>query len=63
VIASLDPVAIDAYAAKAWWNLDPRRLRYLTLAEERGLGRTRFEELRTKTVEMAEYQQPTIRLR
>ena len=54
VIASLDPVAVDAYAAKAWWNLDARRLRYLTLAEERGLGKTRFEDLRTKTVDLAE---------
>ena len=52
VIASLDPVAVDAYAAQAWWNLDPRRLRYLTLAEERGLGRTRFEELRTAIVRL-----------
>jgi uncharacterized protein (DUF362 family) len=54
VIASLDPVAVDAYAAAAWWQLDARRLRYLTLAEERGLGKTRFEELRTKTVTVAE---------
>jgi uncharacterized protein (DUF362 family) len=52
VIASLDPVALDAYVAKAWWNLDARRLPFLTLAEKRGLGKTRFEELRTKTVEV-----------
>jgi len=58
VVASLDPVAIDAYTARAWWNLDTRRLRYLALAEERGLGRARFEELRMKTVDMAEHQQP-----
>jgi uncharacterized protein (DUF362 family) len=54
IIASLDPVAVDAYAAEAWWHLDPRRLRYLTLAEERGLGTTRFEDLRTKTLAVAE---------
>jgi uncharacterized protein (DUF362 family) len=29
VIASVDPVAIDAYAAKAWWDLDVPRLRFL----------------------------------
>jgi uncharacterized protein (DUF362 family) len=50
VIASLDPVAVDAYAAKAWWDLDTPRLGCLRLAEERGLGKTRFEELRTKIV-------------
>jgi uncharacterized protein (DUF362 family) len=54
VIASLDPVAVDAYAAEAWWHLDSRRLRYLTLAEERGLGKTRFEDLRTKTLQVTE---------
>jgi uncharacterized protein (DUF362 family) len=47
VIASTDPVAVDAYAAKAWWDLDVPRLRYLRLAEARGLGRTAFESLRT----------------
>jgi uncharacterized protein (DUF362 family) len=50
VIAGLDPVAVDAYAARAWWNLDTRRLPYLTLAEKRGLGTARFEELRTKVL-------------
>ena len=50
VIVSTDPVAIDAYAAKAWWNLDAPRLRFLRLAEERGLGRADFASLRTLVV-------------
>jgi hypothetical protein len=43
-------VAIDAYVAKAWWDLDAPRLKYLRLAEARGLGRTDFASLRTRTV-------------
>lgn len=50
VVASVDPVALDAYAAKAWWDLDVSRLRFLGLAAERGLGRTDFEALRTRVV-------------
>jgi uncharacterized protein (DUF362 family) len=50
LIAGTDPVALDAYAAKAYWNLDGRSLRYLTLASERGLGRLDFEKLRTSSV-------------
>jgi uncharacterized protein (DUF362 family) len=47
VVAGTDPVALDAFVAKAWWDLDAERLPYLRLAEERGLGRMRFEDLRT----------------
>jgi uncharacterized protein (DUF362 family) len=47
VIASTDPVAVDAYAAKAYWNLDKQALLFLKLASERGLGRMDFENLRT----------------
>ena len=50
VVASTDPVAIDAYVAKAFWNLDVDRLRYLKLAQDRGLGRLNFEALRTSIV-------------
>ncbi len=50
VIASVDPVAVDAYAAKAWWDLDVPRLRFVRLAEERGVGRADFASLRTQTV-------------
>ncbi len=48
LVAGTDPVAIDAYAAKAWWDLDARRLPFLRLADARGLGRMDFEQVRTK---------------
>ena len=47
VIASVDPVAVDAYAAQAWWGLAAPRVRYLRLADERGLGKMDFASLRT----------------
>jgi uncharacterized protein (DUF362 family) len=50
VIASTDPVALDAYTAKAFWDLDASRLRYLRLAQDRGLGKVRFEDLRTSVL-------------
>ncbi len=50
LIVSTDQVAVDAYAAKAWWNLDLAQLRFLRLAAERGLGRTDFEALRVQVV-------------
>ena len=52
VIVSTDQVAVDAYAAKAWWNLDVSRLRFLRLAEERGLGKTDFASLRTRILQV-----------
>jgi uncharacterized protein (DUF362 family) len=48
LVAGTDPVALDAYAAKAWWDLDARRLPFLRLAQARGLGRMDFEQVRTK---------------
>lgn len=50
VIASTDPVALDAWAAKAYWNLDEARLPYLQMAADRGLGSARFETKRIRTV-------------
>jgi len=47
LLASTDPVAIDAYAAKAYWNIDVDALPYLKLAAKRGLGTYEFERLRT----------------
>jgi len=47
VIAGTDPVALDAYAAKAYWDLDWHTLRYLKLAAERQLGIVDFERVRT----------------
>jgi uncharacterized protein (DUF362 family) len=52
VIASTDEVAIDAFAAKAYWDLDLRRLPYLRMAAARGLGRPDFESLRTRTIQI-----------
>ena len=50
LIASTDPVAADACAAKTYWNLDANTLLYLRIAQERGLGRLDFENVRTKVV-------------
>ena len=48
VVAGTDPVALDAYVAKAFWDLDSRTLRYLKLASDRNLGTLNFETLRTR---------------
>ena len=45
LIAGTDPVAIDAYVAKAFWNLDSATLHYLQIASDRGLGTMEFEKL------------------
>jgi uncharacterized protein (DUF362 family) len=50
LIAGTDPVALDAYAAKAYWDLDWHTLRYLKLASERHLGTLSFETARTRFV-------------
>jgi uncharacterized protein (DUF362 family) len=50
VIASTDPVALDAWAAKAYWNLDAASLPYLQMAADRGLGSVRFATKRIRTV-------------
>lgn len=47
LLAGTDPVAIDSYAAKAWWDLDYQRLPFLRMAQARGLGKMNFEEVRT----------------
>ena len=49
LIASTNPVAVDAYVAKAYWNLDVDALPYLALASKRGLGTYEFDKLRTIT--------------
>ena len=48
MVAGTDPVAIDAYAAKAWWNLDPEQLPYLGMAAARGLGTVDYDKLPVK---------------
>jgi uncharacterized protein (DUF362 family) len=50
LLAGTDPVALDAYAAKAWWDLDYQRLPFLRIAQARGLGKMNFEDVRTKMI-------------
>ncbi len=53
VVASTDPVALDAYVAKAYWNLDPEHLPYLQMAANRGLGTVDFDKLPVKFSNLA----------
>jgi uncharacterized protein (DUF362 family) len=48
MVAGTDPVALDAYVAKAWWNLDAEHLPYLQMAAARGLGTVDFDTLPVK---------------
>ena len=48
MVAGTDPVAIDAYVAKAWWNLEPEQLPYLHMAAARGLGSVDYDKLPVK---------------
>jgi uncharacterized protein (DUF362 family) len=53
VVAGTDPVALDAYVAKAYWNLDAGHLPYLQLAANRGLGVVEFEKLDVQVSQLA----------
>jgi uncharacterized protein (DUF362 family) len=53
VLASTDPVAVDAYVAKAYWNLEVDALPYLKMAAQRGLGTYEFEKVRTVAKQLA----------
>ncbi len=53
VVAGTDPVALDAYVAKAYWNLDPEHLPYLQMAANRGLGTVDFETLAVKVSQIS----------
>ena len=48
LVAGTDPVALDAYVAKAYWNLEADALPYLKMAASRGLGTYQFEKVRTQ---------------
>ncbi|MFZ0960104.1 MAG: DUF362 domain-containing protein [Terriglobia bacterium] len=50
LVAGTDPVALDAYVAKAYWDIEPSQLRYLRLAQDRGLGTMDFAKVRTEVV-------------
>src|SRR3974390_742493 len=53
LVASTDPVAVDAYVAKALWNLDVTAMPYLKQAAARNLGTPNFETLPTAHVNLA----------
>jgi uncharacterized protein (DUF362 family) len=52
LVAGTDPVAIDAYVAKAYWNLDPENLSYLAMAAARRLGTTDYASLNVKVSQL-----------
>jgi uncharacterized protein (DUF362 family) len=47
LLAGTDQVALDAMAAKMFWDLDAVQLPFLQLAARRGLGTLSFDKLRT----------------
>ena len=52
MVAGTDPVAMDAYVAKAYWNLDPAQMPYLEMAAGRGLGTVDFDSLQVKVSQL-----------
>ena len=48
LVAGTDAVALDAYVAKAYWDLEVSSLPYLKMASQRGLGTYEFEKIRTR---------------
>ncbi|MFP5276025.1 MAG: DUF362 domain-containing protein [Acidobacteriota bacterium] len=53
LVAGTDPVALDAYVAKAYWDLDAAQMPYLQMAAARGLGTVHFESLTVKVSDLA----------
>ena len=45
--------ALDAYVAKAYWNLEVSALPYLQMAAQRGLGTYEFEKVRTHVKQLS----------
>ena len=52
LVAGTDPVALDAYVAKAYWDFEPSQLRYLQLAQDRGLGTMDFAKVHTAVIKV-----------
>jgi len=52
LVAGTDPVAIDAYVAKAFWNLEPAQMPYLHMAAAKGLGTVEWEKIRTSFLQL-----------
>jgi uncharacterized protein (DUF362 family) len=46
VVATVDPIAADAYAAKAFFDLDPPQLPFVRIGEARGLGKALLDSAR-----------------
>lgn len=53
LVAGTDPVALDAYVAKAYWNLDPEHLPYLQMAANRSLGTVDYDTLHVKVSQLS----------
>lgn len=53
IVAGTDPVALDAYVAKAYWNLEPEQLPYLQMAANRGLGTVDYDKLPVKVSQLS----------
>ncbi len=53
LVAGTDPVALDAYVAKAYWNMEVDALPYLKMAASRGLGTYQFEKVRTRVKKLS----------
>jgi hypothetical protein len=53
LVAGTDPVAIDAYVAKTYWNLDVNAMPYLKLASQRGLGSHEFDKVKSNLVKLS----------
>ena len=52
MVAGTEPVALDAYVAKAYWDLDPEQLPYLQMAAAHGLGTVDFDGLHFTTSQL-----------
>ncbi|KAA3615541.1 MAG: DUF362 domain-containing protein [Calditrichaeota bacterium] len=52
IVASTDPVALDAYAANTYFGLNPMQVKFVSMAHERKLGTMYFDEVRSKSVEV-----------
>lgn len=53
LVAGTDPVALDAYVAKAFWNMEASAMPYLQQAQARHLGNMDFAAVSTKFVNLA----------
>jgi uncharacterized protein (DUF362 family) len=53
LVAGTDPVALDAYVAKAYWNMEVDALPYLKMAASRGLGTYQFEKVCTRVKKLS----------